>query len=254
MTRLRALLFYILAITVTLAMTPAGAAMILLAPRRRLAAFCTAWARTMLWLLRRTTGLGYQVRGLETLPAGPVVIAAKHQSAFETLIFQVLLGDPAYVLKRELLRLPVVGVFLARVGNIPIDRSAGARALKDMIALAGDRARDGRPIVIFPEGTRTPPGTTGTYHPGIAALYGRLGLPVVPVAVNSGVFWAREALDKHPGTITLRFLPAIAPGLDRRAFLARLHGDIENASRALEAEAGFTSLPAAPPAPGSEGP
>jgi 1-acyl-sn-glycerol-3-phosphate acyltransferase len=205
-------------------------------PWRVLFASVTWWAHTVLWVLKRLVGLDYVVRGAEHLPAGPAIIAAKHQSAWDTVAISVLIRYPSVVLKRELLNIPVWGWHARRCGMIAVDRGAGASALKSMVKQARARAREGRKIVIFPQGTRTPPGETRPYFPGIAALYGQLDLPVVPVALNSGLFWGRRAFTKLPGTIIVEFLPPIPPGIRREAFMQELESRIESASARLEAE------------------
>jgi 1-acyl-sn-glycerol-3-phosphate acyltransferase len=161
----------------------------------------------------------------------------KHQSAWDTLILPVVLGDPAVVIKRELLWLPFYGWYAARAGSIPIDRRGGAGALRRMVAAARDAAAAARPIVIFPEGTRTPPGQRLTYQPGVAALYQALDLPLVPAAVNSGLYWGRRSFVKRPGRTVLSFLEPIPPGLPRREMMRELESRIEAATAALEREA-----------------
>jgi 1-acyl-sn-glycerol-3-phosphate acyltransferase len=193
------------------------------------------WSRSVLWLLRCVVGLNHRIEGRGNVPAGPVLWAIKHQSAWDTLIVPVLIDDPVVVLKRELLWIPLYGWLARRHGMIGIDRNSGARALRAMVAAAERAIAAGRSIVVFPEGTRTPPGERRPYHSGIAALYTRLGVPVVPVALNSGLFWGRRAFTRKPGTITLRILPPIPPGLDRRTFMARLEHAIETESKALVA-------------------
>lgn len=195
------------------------------------------WIRAMLWLLRVIVGLDYRVVGASNRPAGPVLIAAKHQSAWETLALVTILRDPVFILKKELLAIPFFGWYARRAGMIGIDRKGGAAALKRMMAAARATRDVGRPIVIFPEGTRTTPGTPPRYQTGIAALYQMLDVPVVPVALNSGLFWGRRAFLKRPGTITLEMLPPIAPGLPRDAFMRRLEDAIEDASNRLAAAA-----------------
>jgi 1-acyl-sn-glycerol-3-phosphate acyltransferase len=187
--------------------------------------------------LRAICGLDYEIRGLDNLPPGPAIFAAKHQSAFDTMVFTRFLPDAAYVLKKELLAVPCFGWYLRHSGMIPVDRAGGSRALKEMIAAARQAAADDRPILIFPEGTRTPPGQSRRYHPGVAALYSALDLPVVPVALNSGLFWPRRSFTKRSGRIVVEVLPAIPPGLERKAFMTRLHDAIEGASARLRAEA-----------------
>jgi len=193
------------------------------------------WVRGALLLLRATVGLGHRVRGAEHRVAGPAIYAAKHQSAWDTLVFPLLLDKPAYVLKQELIRVPLFGSYLRQCGMIPVDRQGGGAALKRMLKAARAAVAQGRSILIYPEGTRTPPGERRPYHPGVAALYGDLGVPVVPVALNSGLFWGRRAFRKRPGTITIEFLPAIPPGLPRREFMQELQARMEGASERLVA-------------------
>jgi 1-acyl-sn-glycerol-3-phosphate acyltransferase len=162
------------------------------------------------------------------------------------MIFAVLIRRPGHVFKRELLWIPVYGWYLWRSGGISIDRTGGAGALKRMIAAARQTIAEGRHIVIFPEGTRVPVGERKPYHPGVAALYSQLKVPVVPVALNSGLFWGRRSFLKKPGRIVLEFLEPIPPGLRRREFLEVLEQRIEPASLALAAEA-RRARPAASP-------
>jgi len=191
------------------------------------------WVSGTLRMLKFLVGLDHQAVGLENLRERPAIYAVKHQSAWDTLIFALYLHYPAYVLKRELLYLPLFGIYLLRAGMIPVDRRGRASALKGMQAAAKRRREEGRDLLIFPEGTRVAPGHHQAYQPGVAALYGHLDLPVVPVALNSGVFWGRRSFIKKPGTITLEFLPAIEPGLARKAFMAELENRLEGACRRL---------------------
>jgi 1-acyl-sn-glycerol-3-phosphate acyltransferase len=206
---------------------------VLLLPPRWAGRLGRLWAcGTLVWL-RWTVRLDHRVVGSQHLPPGPAIVASKHQSAWDTLVFAALLRNPAYVHKKELIWLPFVGWYLARNRSIPVDRGGGAKALRAMLASARQRAAEGRVILIFPEGTRTAPGQAKPYHPGVAALYAGLGLPVVPVSLDSGHFWPRRGFVKRPGTITLQVLPPIPPGLDRKAFMARLRADIEEAGRPI---------------------
>ena len=205
----------------------------LLMPRRAVWAMGGLWVRGSLLLLRAIVGLGHRVQGGEHRLAGPAIYAVKHQSAWDTLVFPTLVAMPAYVLKQELIRVPLFGAYLKQCGMIPVDRQGRATALKRMLAAARAAVAAGHPILIYPEGTRTPPGERRPYHPGVAALYGDLGLPVVPVALNSGLFWGRRSFRKKPGTITIEFLPAIPPGLPRRAFMQELQQRLEGASTRL---------------------
>ena len=194
------------------------------------------WARGTLVWLRLTTGISYEVRGAENLPATPAIIALKHQAAFETFLLNQILVDPAVVLKRELLKVPVFGWYLNAVGMIAIERSAGAGAMKSLIGQAREAIAKSRPIAIFPEGTRGKIGAKLPYHPGVAALYGQLAVPLVPVALNSGLYWRHGLFDKRPGRVIIEVLPPIAPGLDRRAAMRELEETIETATSRRVAE------------------
>jgi 1-acyl-sn-glycerol-3-phosphate acyltransferase len=210
---------------------------VLVMPRRIVMGFGRFWARCVLALLRAIVGLDGEIRGIEHLPRGACLIAMKHQSAWDTLILPVVLGDPAVVIKQELLWVPFYGWYAARAGSIAIDRRGGAAALRRMLATARRAAAAGRPIVIFPEGTRTAPGRHLTYQPGVAALYQALAVPLVPAAVNSGLYWGRRSFVKRPGRIVLSFLEPIPPGLSRREVMRELETRIEAATAALEREA-----------------
>jgi len=192
------------------------------------------WVKTTMRLLKGVVGLSYHVEGLEHLPTGPYIVASKHQSAWETLIFHVLLRHPAYALKRELVWIPVLNLYFIRLGMVIINRGAGARALKNLLADARKIMEQGRPLIIFPEGTRGLPGKPGNYHGGIGFLYQDLGVPVIPVALNSGLFWGRRSLLKHPGQIRIKFLPPILPGLPRAQFMEKLASSIDTACQQLE--------------------
>src|SRR5271169_1829278 len=209
----------------------------LAAPRAAAMRFGQFWARSVLVLLRVIVGLDNQVRGLDRIPRDGCIIAMKHQSAWDTLILPAVLNDPAVVLKRELLLLPFYGWYASRAGSIGIDRKAGASALRRMVAAARPIAAQGRPIVIFPEGTRVAPGARLPYQPGVAALYQALALPLVPAAVNSGLFWGRRSFLKRPGRIVLEFLDPIPPGWPRRQVIAELEQRIETAAAELLREA-----------------
>ena len=232
MTQLRSLVFLIWFFGLTGVMAILGLPILPLGPRA-MGAYANLWIRAMLFGARIICGLNYRVEGLEQVPAGGVIIAAKHQSAFETLILPFIFPRACFVLKKELLAIPVFGWYLKATQQIAVDRTAGASAMKQMIAQAKAAAAQGRKIIIFPEGTRTAPGESRAYHPGVAALYKQLEIPVVPVALNSGLFWKRNAFLKEPGTAVLRLLPAIAPGQDPRSFLSDLKEKIESESQKL---------------------
>ncbi len=205
--------------------------------------FLKFWARIELWLLRVVCGTRLEVRGIEHLPEGGFVLAAKHQSPFETFALMPLLRDPAFVLKKELMDIPLFGWWCRKFRMIPVDRSAGTKGMKDMAALVQAEADAGRQIVIFPEGTRRPPGAEPDYKPGVAFLYGQLDVACVPMALNSGLFWPAKGPERYPGTIVFEFGPPIPPGLDRRVFMTRLVDAIEPASTRLIEEAASSANP-----------
>jgi 1-acyl-sn-glycerol-3-phosphate acyltransferase len=210
---------------------------VLLMPRHIAYRFGRAWASAILGICAATAGLDYEVRGREHLPAGPSIIAMKHQSAWDTFAVAVIFDDPAIVLKQELMWIPFYGWYLWKAGMIAIDRRAGAQALRQLVTAAKRAAALGRPIVIFPEGTRTAPGTHRPYQPGVAALYRQLDLPLVPVAVNSGLFWGRRSFLKRPGRIIVEILPPIPAGGERRQMMQELERRIEGATERLVREA-----------------
>jgi len=211
---------------------------LLIGPPRLLLAYSRFWIRVSLWFLRVTVGLTHEVRGREHIPDGPALFAVKHQSAWDTLAINLIVRDAAVVLKRELTWIPVFGWCLLRARQIAIDRQGGMSALRAMVTEARARLAEGRPFVIFPEGTRVAPGTRRPYHAGVAALHAALGdVPVVPVALNSGLFWPRRSLKLRPGVITVEFLPPIPPNLPRRAFSGALEQAIEGATDRLVADA-----------------
>ena len=244
-TKVRALAFnaafFVWSATLVLYYTPS-----LFMPRRILVGGQRRWTNHVNALLRTIAGIRIEIRGRERLPAGPFIAAAKHQSAWDTLIWHTELDDPAIVLKKELLSIPIYGQMCRKSRMIAVDRAGGPSALKAMVADARTEIAAGRPIVIFPQGTRTAPGApveAAPYQPGVAALYRALGIPVVPVSLNSGLFWARRSFLKQPGTIVLEYQEPIPPGLDRRGFMAMLTERIEGGTARLEAEA--KSAPAA---------
>lgn len=210
---------------------------LLLASRRTVMRFGAFWSRGVLVLLRVICGLDYQLRGREHLPDGPAIVAMKHQSAWDAIAMPVLFEDAASIIKRELAWIPFYGWYTMKAGSIAIDRGAGSRALKRMVADAARVKAQGRKITIFPEGTRGAVDETRPYLPGVAALYQYLDLALVPVAVNSGLFWKRRGFLRRPGTVLVEILPAISPGLERHAMMERLRTEIEYATARLVAEA-----------------
>jgi 1-acyl-sn-glycerol-3-phosphate acyltransferase len=206
-------------------------------PRRWAMAGLAAHGRATVWLMRVICGTKMEVRGHEKLLAGPVIVAAKHEAAWDTFALIPLMRDPALVMKAELLSIPLYGAFCRKFELIPIQRELGPAALRQMAREARARAAEGREILIFPEGTRKAPGSPPDYKPGIAFLYHDLKLPVCPLALNSGAFWPRHTFLRYPGTIVAEFLDPIPPGLPREEFLQRLEQSIETASGRLLAEA-----------------
>jgi 1-acyl-sn-glycerol-3-phosphate acyltransferase len=183
-----------------------------------------AWARYHRWCAAVFLGIASRVEGMP--PSGAVLVAAKHQSMFETIEIVLMLDEPAMVLKRELADIPLWGWIVRRYGAIPVDRTGGAPALRRMMRAAESAIAEGRPILIFPEGTRVAPGETPPLQPGFAGLYRALKLPVVAVALDSGRLWPRRRFAKRPGAVTMRFSVPIPPGLGRAEIEARVHDAI----------------------------
>ena len=206
-----------------------------------------AWARNSLWLLEKICGTRVEFRGEKNIPATGTIIAAKHQSILETFALTLKVPDFSYVLKRELMWVPLFGWYLKGAEQIAIDRGSGKAALSQVAAKAGDALREGRAVYIFPEGTRRAVGAPPQYKQGVAHLYTATGAPCVPVAVNTGVFWPRRSFLRKPGLCVIEFLPAIEPGLDKDSFSARLQDEIETATNALVAAAYAANPALAPP-------
>ncbi len=198
--------------------------------------FAKVWARGVVFGAAVIMGVRCEIRGREHLKDPRIVLAAKHQSAWETIKLSTLVPLPSTVLKRELARMPVYGYYFRRAGMIPVDRELGGKAVREMIRHARMRLDQGRTIIIYPEGTRTAIGQKPRYFPGVAGLYKELGVPVVPVALNSALYWPRGSFSKIPGKIIIEFLPPIPPGLDRKVFLKELEDRIETATARLVEE------------------
>jgi 1-acyl-sn-glycerol-3-phosphate acyltransferase len=231
----RSLLFN-LAFYLNLVVLLMGALVTLALPRRAVLGMAKLWGRTSVWLLRVICGTSVEFRGVEKLPKGPLIVAAKHQSTWETFALLWLFEDFTFIVKRELMWIPIFGWCMAKGRMIPVDRGAGSQALGDMTRRAREEIRGGRQLIIFPEGTRRPPGAEPRYKFGVAQLYAEVGVPCVPVALNSGLYWPRRAFRRLPGTIVVEFLDPIPPGLDKDAFFQRLQRDIETATARLIAE------------------
>ena len=208
-----------------------------LAPRIWAIRALQLWAKTSVWWLKVICGVDMEVRGRENIPAGPIMVAGKHHSFWETFAILPLLDDPAMVLKKELTYIPLFGWFALKFRMIAVERSAGSAALRNLMKRAKEEIAAGRQIVIMPEGTRKGPDDPPDYKPGAAALYGQLNVACVPFGLNAGVFWPRRKFLRHPGTIIIEFLPTIPAGLPRAEFQRRLQEAIETSTRQLVAEA-----------------
>ncbi len=236
---LRAALFNLWFLALTVAMGLAAFWIRLASPRRALG-YAQVWAGLALASLRVLCGIRVVVTGAEHLPAGPVLIASQHQSAFDTLVWMNLVPRPAYVMKRELTRIPLVGPMLLLAGMIPLEREGGAAALRRLLRETDRAVEDGRQVVIFPEGTRVGVGETAALQPGIAALAAHTGLAVLPVATDSGRCWSRRAFVKRPGTIHIDIAAPLPAGLRRPALLAAITAGWEEAvaARAVDKTVG----------------
>jgi len=222
------LLFYLNLIAYLIAAMPT-----LLLPRRYLFRWAQLWALTNLWLLRVICGIKADFRGLEKIPRTGCVVASKHQSVWETFALLTVVEDPTFILKRELTWIPLFGWCLWKAEMIPVNRGARGPALAAMTERAKLEVQRGRQIVIFPEGTRRPPGAEPMYKFGVTHLYAETGVPCVPVALNSGLFWPRRSFRRFPGTVVVQVCDPIAPGLEKAVFMTRLQDEIESASAKL---------------------
>jgi 1-acyl-sn-glycerol-3-phosphate acyltransferase len=206
---------------------------LLLVPRAGIRLGLKWWAGTLIWGMRVIGGVRLEIRGIEHLPGGAYLMAAKHQSMFDIAPPFIAAPDAVFVMKKELARIPAFGWLSRKARMIEVDREAHAQALRQLLADARDRMSEPRQLLIFPEGSRHPPGAPTDYKPGVAALYRELGLPCVPVATNSGVYLQPSGRVRRPGVVVVQFLEPIAPGLKRADFMRILQDRIETASLAL---------------------
>ncbi|CAL80080.1 putative 1-acylglycerol-3-phosphate O-acyltransferase (plsC) [Bradyrhizobium sp. ORS 278] len=202
-------------------------------PRKALLRVANWWAQSNILLMRIVCNIRVEYRGVEKIPKGPLIVAAKHQSMWETISLLHFFDAPFFVLKRELLRIPLFGQYLLKANMIAIDRSSGARALKQVMRRAAEEVKHGRQFVIFPEGTRRPAGAPPDYKGGVGLIYTDCGVPCLPVALNSGLFWPRRTFLRYPGTLVVEFLDPLPPGLPRDEFMTRLQTIIEEATGRL---------------------
>jgi 1-acyl-sn-glycerol-3-phosphate acyltransferase len=233
----RSVSFDVAAYVLTFAYMILLAPMTLIMPRWFTQKTYRGWVKSYLWCLSKWVGLKFQVEGKETLEnalaQGPHIIASKHQSAWDTIIFALFVDPFTIVLKKELMNVPVFSWYLKKLGCIGVDRRQGIKSIKRLIVWGKNAVQEKLSILIFPEGTRSKPGDESHYNPGVAAMYGALDVPVIPVALNSGVFWGRRSAIKKPGTITIKFLDPIEPGLDKKDFLQKLQHLIDTESNRL---------------------
>ncbi len=204
------------------------------------------WGKSSLWFQNKIVGTEFCFDGLENIPAeGGFIVGGKHQSTWETFALLLFLKDPSYILKRELMFIPIFGWYAAKAKVVAVNRGKRSLALAMMTNAASKQLSNGRQIIIYPEGTRVAPYAPPKYKYGIAHMYARVGCRVLPVAVNSGLFWPRQSFLRYPGVITMQFLPVIEPGLKIDDFRLRLEDDIEEATNKLMWEA-ENSLPSPP--------
>ncbi|WP_428485086.1 lysophospholipid acyltransferase family protein [Rhodopila sp.] len=225
MITLRSALFNLWFFTVTFFITLLAALTRMIAPRHVLSV-AMVWARIMVVAVRIICGIRLEVSGLQHIPPGAALIASRHQSAFDTLVWLTLLPRCCYVVKRELLRIPLFGPLMISAGMIAVDRSAGGSAVRALLRQGENAVREQRQIVIFPEGTRAAPGNIGELQPGIAALAARTGLPVIPVATDSGRCWGRRAFRKRPGVIRIMVGPPISAASGRVELMRSLRSSM----------------------------
>lgn len=229
---LRSLVFNVLfyAVLVVLAIV---ALPTFLMPFRAMLTIAGWWANATLFLMRVVCNIKVEFRGVERIPKGPLVVVSKHQSFWETFALLRFFDHPIFILKRQLMYIPVFGQFLAKIGMISIDRGAGVKALLDMTRRARSAVRSGCQLVIFPEGTRRAPGAPADYKTGFAQIYSACGVTCLPVALNSGLFWPRRTFMRYPGTLVVEFLDPLPPGLAKDDFIVRVSTAIEEASGRL---------------------
>ena len=202
-------------------------------PYRAIIEVARFWAKVSLVLLRVVAGVKIEVRGRDKIPKGPLLVAAKHQSAWETFALVTLFDNPLFIVKRELEWIPVFGWLMIKGRMVPVDRSAGVQALNAMAARARIELADNRQLIIFPEGTRRPAGAEPRYKHGVAHLYVEGGVPCLPIALNSGLFWPRRTIRRFPGTVVVEILDPIQPGLPKDEFFERLKIGIETVTEGL---------------------
>ncbi len=202
-------------------------------PRKTAYAIPKNWALSNHWLMEKIVGTTFEIEGMENLPDGSFILAPKHQSFWDTYALLPWLRDPVYILKRELMWIPLFGWYAKKQRMIPVDRGARGKVMVEVLKRTREELATGRQLIIYPEGTRRPPGAEPLYKYGIARMYRDLGIPVVPVAMHPGLFWPRRSAVRRPGHFKVRILPAIQPGMDPDAFFEHLISVTEKASDEL---------------------
>ncbi|HEY4846402.1 MAG TPA: lysophospholipid acyltransferase family protein [Methylocella sp.] len=233
---LRSLVFHAAFYLTTTVLALAGLPVLVMG-RQKVQAYAKFWTGSAVWLAEKICGTKIVWRGLEHLPRGGCIIAAKHQSTLETMALTTKSADFSYILKRELMAIPIFGWYLKGAGQVAIDRAKRGQALPDLTRQVREAIAQGRQMIIFPEGTRKPAGAPPEFKSGVGYLYTDSGAVCVPVALNTGLYWPRRSLSIHPGRATIAFLEPIAPGLDKPRFLKLLEERIEAGTAELIAEA-----------------
>jgi 1-acyl-sn-glycerol-3-phosphate acyltransferase len=221
-----------------------------LLPRKKAFDIPKNWARSNHWLMEKIVGTTFEIEGLENIPKTGCIFAPKHQSFWDTYALLPWIDDPVFILKRELTWIPLFGWYLMKQRMIPVDRGARGKVMLEVMRRTKIEMENGRQLIIYPEGTRRPPGAEPAYRYGIARIYRDMQVPVVPIALHPGLFWPRRSTMRYPGHFKIRILPAIQPGMDPDAFYAHLVETLEKASDdlLLENVAANPSLPLPPTA------
>jgi 1-acyl-sn-glycerol-3-phosphate acyltransferase len=220
-----------------------------LLPRQGAIRILKNWCHSSNWWHKLIVGTTFEVTGQENIPEEGCIIAVKHQSMWEFYAILPLFKDPAYILKRELMWIPLFGWYVAKTRMIPINRGKRSKAMKEMTKRAAEEIELGRQILIYPEGTRRSPGAEPAYKYGVAHMYKELNCPVLPIALNSGLYWPKRSIMRYPGKIRINILKPIMPGLGAEEFQAELQSKIEGACMDLyEKAANDTPAPPIPTA------
>ena len=202
-------------------------------PRRYSAKLIHVWSKLMLFLFKNLNGLDWEVIGTDNIPSGSFIVASKHQSIWDTVFFTAFFPDAAMVLKRMIIFIPLYGWHAIKAKMIWLDRGAHSKALRKLIKQGQECSKNERPIIIFPEGTRSAVGEKNEYKSGVSALYRFLEIPCIPVALDSGLYWKEKGLKRNSGKIKVKFLPPIKPGLMRKDFEKKLESIIEGETNLL---------------------